>query len=100
MFDRRSERPFFGPGPRPRPRRPQPPVTRRRGLGLSPQNKYLPGQSHKYSQIQGTANHVKTMFQDEKGEWDYGKLMTTAGQLQDVYQNVSPLISGVMKKLK
>lgn len=41
---------------------------------------------------------IKNMFQAEDGSWDFPKIMSTAKQINGVYNEVRPFISGFLKK--
>jgi len=85
-----------------RPRRPMGPPMRtgNRGFQQPQRNPFFFGNSVRQSEQQTPSNiqAVMNMFKDEEGNMDIGKLLHTAEQLNDVYRQVSPMITKFRKK--
>lgn len=53
----------------------------------SPEGQGLPGG--------GIQKSVMNYFQDEQGQFDFDKMMSTTGQMMKTFQQVSPLVKGI-----
>lgn len=42
-----------------------------------------------------TTKNVMGYFQNDEGKFDFDKVMNTAGQISNTYQQVSPLVKGI-----
>ncbi|WP_085991553.1 YppG family protein [Oceanobacillus senegalensis] len=88
MFPERPRRPA-------RPIRPAPPRPKHDPFQLRPRHKKQ--MEPKQGQL-SNVRHLLAMFQTSDGNIDMEKLMGTAGQINDLYKQVSPMISKFIKK--